>query len=752
MVRSVDKWCIQMSQTSETASSIVRVAIVGNPNTGKSTLFNRLTGARTRVANYPGVTVEREVGRTHWKGTSLEFIDLPGTYSLSPRSPDEMISVEVLLGMQPDVGQVDAVVCVIDAVNLERNLYLASQVMDTELPVVLALNMWDVAQARGIRIDTEELSRRLKVRAVPTVAHRGEGVEQVLDAVLQAAQDKRAGRAAGQARPLPSEFYEECQQIGSLLKELGDELPEFLLERLVLDVGGEVERRLTGKHGEPLQKALKQARQRLAEKGLRVPLIEAKARYAWARRMLEGVYEVPETRPELFSDKIDRLLTHRVAGLVIFALLMFLIFQALYSWSAPVMELLETAQEAAGAWVCKIMAPGPLRSLLVDGVIAGVGSVLIFLPQIALLFFFIAVLEDCGYMARAAFLMDKVMRKLGLSGKSFVPLMSSFACAVPGVMATRVIENYRDRMVTILVAPLMSCSARLPIYLLLIGTFIPAEHYLNGLISLQGLTLLAMMLLGPLVAVPVAWALKRFVFRGETPPFVIELPTYKWPSPRIVFYRVYDRCLAFVARAGTVIFAATVLIWAASYFPGDHSELNRLTAQIEQLERVSQTGQAATDREALLAQLQKRRTELMRKLVEQSYLGRAGKLLTPLVRPLGWDWRIGVSVLASFPAREVVIATLSTLYSLGGESADSNTPLQQALKNARWPDGRPIFTIPVALSIMVFFALCAQCISTLAVIQRETNSWRWPVFTFTYMTSLAILGAFLVYQLGTLLG
>jgi ferrous iron transport protein B len=357
-----------------------------------------------------------------------------------------------------------------------------------------------------------------------------------------------------------------------------------------------------------------------------------------------------------------------------------------------------------------------------------------------MLFLFIAILEDCGYMARAAFVMDKLMTRLGLSGKSFVPLMSSFACAIPGIMATRVIENTRDRMVTILIAPLMSCSARLPVYTLLIALFIPATQPVK-----QGLVLFAMYSLGVIVAIPVAWILKKTWFKGEPPPFVMELPGYKIPSFRNVAFRVYDRSKAFVTRAGTLIFATSILVWAAGYFPGDRAELHALEAEIESLQ-----GQQNPPEERL-EELGARQNVLASSLMEQSLLGRAGHAIEPVVRPLGWDWRIGVGALASFPAREVIVATLGTIYSLGGEVDEESDTLKDALRNAHWPDGRPVYTVPVALSVMVFFALCAQCAATLMVIRRETNSWFWPAFTFTYMTVLAYLGALATYQIGTLI-
>ena len=346
-------------------------------------------------------------------------------------------------------------------------------------------------------------------------------------------------------------------------------------------------------------------------------------------------------------------------------------------------------------------------------------------------------------MARAAFLMDKLMVKVGLSGKSFVPLMSSFACAIPGIMATRTIENRRDRMVTILVAPLMSCSARIPVYTLMIAAFFPKMSWAGGWVTLHGVMMFVMTFFGAAVAIPVAWLLKKTLFKGETPPFVMELPSYKWPSPRIVAHRVYDRAKAFVLRAGTLIFATSILVWAASYFPGDHSAEQQASAEIEQVKaNLADDPSLQSELDALV----ERRNALSEQLLETSFLGRFGKAIEPAVRPLGWDWRIGVGVLASFPAREVIVATLGTIYSLGGDVNESDTGLQQALRDSNWADGRPVYSIPVALSIMVFFALCMQCASTLMVIRRETNSWGWSIFTFTYMTTLAYVAAFAVYR------
>lgn len=707
-------------------------------------MFNALAGMNARVGNYPGVTVEKKIGRVRWEGRDIDLIDLPGTYSLSPRSPDEMVSVDVLLGRQADVGELDAVVCITDAGNLERHLYLVSQILDMQLPTVIVLNMWDAAGKKGLRIDVERLKETLGVPVVVTEAHRRKGIDEVRAAIETAVNNDPPERP----RLFPEAFYEECAALREHLAEQGfPEIPLYLQERLLLDDGGTVEKRYVERTEGELTEYLTVARAKLAQHGCVVPFVESESRYRWARGVLADVVEQPSETRKSATDKIDAVLTHRVFGLLIFAAMMFVVFQSIFTWAEPAMEACEAGQGWVGSQIEAVLEPGALRSLLVDGIVAGVGSVVIFLPQIVLLFFFIALLEDCGYMARAAYMVDRLMAAFGLSGKSFLPLMSSFACAVPGVMATRTIDNTRDRMVTILIAPLMSCSARLPVYLLLIAAFIPPTAYLGGWITLQGLVLFGMVSLGLVVAIPMAWLLKKTFFKGEPAPFLMEMPEYKAPSPRLVLYRVYDRGKAFVLRAGTLIFATTILIWAAGYFPGDHAKERELTTNIAELKEDKQS--PAT--KAKIEQLEEERNAENARLIRNSALGQMGQAIEPVVKPLGWDWKIGVGAIASFPAREVIIATLGTIYSLGGDEDEESEGLQGAMKNSKWPDGSPVYNVPVALSIMVFFALCAQCASTLVTIRRETNSWRWPVFSFVYMTGLAYVGALLTYQIGAMI-
>ncbi len=705
------------------APANVTVALVGNPNTGKSTLFNALSGLRQHVGNYPGVTVEMKKGRFAHAGTEFEVIDLPGTYGLAPRSPDEMVAVDLLLGRRPEEPRPDVVLSIVDASNLDRHLYLTTQLLELGVPVVVAVNMVDVAEAQGVKIDYAALARGLGVRAVPIQANRGVGLAALKDALAAAAGDK-----APEVGPRLPDAVEE--EIGGLGAELRGEVPPFLARRLLLDVGGHTERWLVGKHGPALKRHLDEARSRLAAAGCPVPAVEARTRYGWIRAVTAKAVAKPAVRPVTWTDRIDRVLTHRVWGMLVFLAVMFLMFQAIFVGARFLMEPIEQLFAAAGDGVKEALPPGPVRSLLADGVINGVGGVLVFLPQIVILFGFIAVLEDCGYMARAAFLMDRLMSRCGLSGKSFIPLLSSVACAVPGVMATRVIENRRDRLATILVAPLMSCSARLPVYGLLIGAFL-TEGFAWWL---PGVTLFGMYLIGFTVAPAAALLFKRTLLRGATPLFVMELPAYKRPTAKAVVRRMWDAGWAFVRRAGTLILASMVLVWGLLYFPNADADGRRYEDRV---------AQAADEAEA---------NHVRGEWQRQSLLGRAGRALEPAFEPLGWDWRIGTAALASFPAREVVVGTLGIVYDRGRvEGDEAEESLRGAIRDEWAKDPvRGKYPVAVALSLMVFFALCCQCASTLAVIRRETKSWAWPAFTFAYMTALAYVVALLTFQIGRL--
>lgn len=742
------------------------VALIGNPNTGKSSLFNALCGMNARVGNYPGVTVEQKVGRLSGTTETIDVIDLPGTYSLAARSADEAVAVNVLSGEIPQQAKPEVAIVILDAANVERNLYLFSQIYELGLPVIVVMNMWDRVTSEGLTVNAELLSQRLGVPVVCTSANKRKGIDELKKTIESTLRSPASTPRPEQfARAMfPSVFHDEVKQLTEWLESQGRKPSTYQVDRLLIDSDGHFQKLICQSGLPDIATKIEDARLRLQTAGCKVPMFETKARYAWVRKLIDGAVVRQESRSASPSDRIDRWLTHRWVGMLFFVFVMFIVFQSITLFAKFPMDGIQWLQAQASGGVEAVLAPGALRSLIVDGVIGGVGGVIVFLPQIAILFLFIAILEDCGYMARAAFVMDKLMTTVGLSGKSFLPLMSSFACAVPGIMATRTIESRKDRMVTLLIAPLMSCSARLPVYVLMVSAFVPDTKYVGGWITLQGMVLMFMQSLGAMVAIPVAWLLKKFFFPGEPATFLMELHSYKWPSPVVIYQRVWERLLSFVVRAGTLIFCTSILVWAAVYFPGDHLSLDSSVSKLERLQsEVSETiakqpssprGTEAPIEDPNIANMQSKIDEAQElvnqqrsKLIEGSFLGMVGHRIEPFVKPLGWDWKIGVAVVASFPAREVIIATLGTIYSLGSDQDENSQGLQHQMQIAEWPnDGKPVFSLATALSIMVFFALCAQCSATLMTIRRETNSWRWPIFSFVYMTTLAYIGAWLTYQ------
>ena len=713
-----------------------RIAILGNPNAGKSTLFNQLTGLRQRVGNYPGVTVEKKTGLCELPtGQKVEIFDLPGSYSLHPNSPDEVIVRDVLLGLQDDTPPPDLVLFVVDATHLERHLYLALQVLELGRPLILVLNMMDAAAAEGIRIDEAELARSLGVPVIGISASRGENLGH-----LRRLLDRDVEPSMLRFRRWPPHLQRVLERVESRLPRHplvpARARDDFALA-VLLDDG---EDDAIARHAPP--DVLEDARILAKRLDLHSP--------GWRGDDVEGRYEAihdivaravasPAQRRDHLRDRIDRVLTHRVLGPVIFLLLMGATFQSVFAWAQPAMDLIDFLVGRMGGMVAAILPPGPLESLLVDGVIAGVGTTLTFIPQIAILFLFISVLEDSGYMARAAFIMDRLMGRVGLSGRAFIPLLSSFACAIPGIMATRTIDNRRDRFTTIMVAPFMSCSARLPVYALLIGAFVPNRWV--GPLTLPGITLFSMYLLGVLVAIGVAAVLKRTALKGGKPLYVMELPPYRMPSWRTVLPGVRDRSMLFVRKAGTIILATSILLWFLGSYPRHSAASAPLEQQLGAAQAAGQMAQAAQVEH-----------ELAGVRLENSYAGRVGRFIEPSIAPLGFDWRIGIGLVTSLAAREVMVSTMATVFHLGG-TGDADTSLREKMRTAIDPrTGLRAYSPLVGISLMVFYVLACQCMSTVAVVRRETNSWHWPVFMLVMMNGLAWLASFAVFQGGRLLG
>ncbi|HEX2093278.1 MAG TPA: ferrous iron transport protein B [Longimicrobiaceae bacterium] len=699
---------------------VVRVALIGNPNTGKSTLFNALTGMRQRVGNYSGVTVERVEGRyADGPKRTVTVIDLPGTYSLSAASPDEEIALSVLLGLAPGVPAPDVVVVVVDAQNLERNLFLASQVLELGLPTVVALNQVDAAQAAGLRIDAVELTLQLGVPVVPTVATRGEGLDVLRRAVRSAPELPLPERRFA----LPPEARAALAPVEARLTAAGLTPGAAAMEALRLLAAPHAEGHLAGAPG--LERALVEAVASLEAAGVQPRSLEAEARYGWIAEVVDAALHRVREGGTTLTDRIDAVVLHRVWGPLIFLGLMALVFQSIFTWAAPLMDSVEGVFGWLGGALGALLPEGDLRSLVVDGVIGGAGSVLVFLPQIAILFLFLGFLEDTGYMARAAFIMDRFMRGVGLHGRSFIPLLSGYACAVPGVLSARTIESRQDRLVTVLVLPLMSCSARIPIYTLLIGTFIPPVA-VAGVFNLQGITLLAMYLLGTLTALAMAALFKRTLLRGQVRPMIMELPPYRLPRLRVLLSTVWQRSKVFLKRAGTVILAISIVLWGLATYPKTEAPAGATAEAVQEMQ------------------------------LQNSVLGTMGRGVEPLVRPLGYDWKIGVGILSSFAAREVFVATMGTIYGVGAAD-ESSAALRDRLRAERDPrTGARVYTPLVAVGLMVFYVYAMMCMSTNAIVVRETGGgWtgaKWAAFQFAWMFVLAYVAAFVVYRAGLALG
>jgi len=648
------------------------IALVGSPNTGKTTVFNALTGLRAQTANFSGTTVEKKVGLAIVDGQSIDVIDLPGIYSLSAATPEEQITCHVISGNISGVRKPDVVVVIADAGNIERSLFIISQLLEKDIAVVLALNMVDVANQHGIHVDPSKLSDELGCPVVPMVARSGKGVSELKAELARSLQSDNPDRIV-LARAKPS-----CNACGSC----------------------------------PFQ-----------------------ARYSWSDDITSRCVRSPRVARGSITEKIDSVLTHPVVGVVAFLGVMLSVFYMIFSVASVPMDMIDSLFAGMGGWISSHLPDGDFQSFLVDGVIGGVGGILVFLPQICILFFFLALLEDSGYLARAAFVMDRLMRRIGLPGTAFVPLLSAHACAIPAIMASRVIRDPRDRLVTILVAPLMTCSARIPVYAMVTALLFP-QHPIKAALLFTGAYGL-----GIFAALAMAFIFKITILPGESKPLVMELPGYRIPGLRTALLYTLDRAKVFITQAGTIILIISIALWALATYPKSETPPAASVIRVEQAAALALAGNhAEAEKLAAEADVITRRDALA-----HSFAGRLGKLIEPAVRPLGFDWQIGIGIISSFAAREVIVSTLSIVYGLG-EGGEDNEGLYDVMREAKHADGRPVFTASASISLLVFYVLAMQCLPTQAATKRETNSWKWPLFQLGYMSILAYTAALVTYQ------
>ncbi|HVU18837.1 MAG TPA: ferrous iron transport protein B [Candidatus Didemnitutus sp.] len=686
-------------------------AVVGNPNCGKSTLFNALTGLKQKIGNYPGVTVEKKMGETYSQhGRPIKVIDLPGAYSLAARSPDEAVTRDVLLGRRADTPQPDRILCVLDAANLERNFYLLHQVLDLGRPVIVVLNMMDLAVANGLTIHAARLEKTLGVPVIPCEAVNGKGLVE-----LKLAMSRAELPLARHRWDVPAPIAPAVAELQAALVDQ-DRRPHLVAraEALLLLTDFDTVRVAGSTPLQPrTQEILEQWRKRWEGEGTDWAGTLVASRYDAIAQLCADIVEQTSIVGPSVSDRIDAIVVHPIWGWLVFGVVMTVFFLSIFTFAQAPMDWIGDQTTAFANWIKATMPDGDLRSLLTDGIIGGVGTVITFLPQILILYFFIGLLENTGYMARAAFIMDRLMSRVGLNGKSFIPMLSSYACAIPGIMATRTIEDPKDRLVTILVAPLMSCSARLPVYLLMIAALFTGGE--ASVFSKVGIMLL-MYALGTLGAFGSAWLFKRTLLKGRPPVMIMELPPYRLPRLKDVLLHMFERAGLFLRKAGTVILGISIVLWCLSTYP---KHPDKMATPAEQ--------------------------------VAQSYAGQAGRLIEPVIKPLGFDWRIGIGLITSFAARETFVSSMGVIF--GAESGkEDTTNLRVALQKATWPNGAPVFTSLVCLTLMVYYVFAMQCASTVAVVRRETNGWRWPLFQIAYMTGAAWVVCFVIYQVGRALG
>jgi len=701
-------------------ADIIKIALVGNPNTGKSTLFNLLTGLNQKIGNFPGITVDKKIGYCKLStGQQAEIIDLPGTYSLYPKSKDESVVFQVLADKQ-NISHPDLIVVIADATNLRRNLLLYTQVADLNLPVILALNMTDMAQKEGINIDVDKLSARLGIQVVAISARSKTGLEKLKESMAYATKIATQEKGADM-KVLAAEAIEEVKAM------VGTDNDYYALQ-------------LLHQHEHLDRFAPEYDQFETIEKthhfeSSKLQAAETIARYRYLSTILSGVIEdTGALKKFVMSDRIDAIVTNRFWGFFIFIFILFFVFNAIFTWASYPMDLIEESFAWLTTFGHEHLPAGILTDLMLDGVVAGLGGIVIFIPQIAILFAFISILEDTGYMSRVTFMMDKIMRKFGLSGRSVVPMIGSIACAVPSIMSARTIENWKDRIITIMVAPLVSCSARLPVYTLLISLIIP-DTKVFGFISLQALTLMGMYIISILAAVIVAFVMKMIIKAKEKSYFIMELPVYRMPRWGNVLYTMYEKSKTFVLEAGKVIIAISIVLWVlASYGPSERFQsIENKYAQIELQKDSVQISTLERDKSA--------------EKLENSYAGILGHVIEPVIRPLGFDWKIGIALITSFAAREAFVGTMATIYSVDNGDGNEGTIRDKMRVATDANTGLPLFTFATGFSLMLFYAFAMQCMSTVAIVYRETKSWKWPTIQLVYMTVLAYVASLIAYQL-----
>ncbi len=681
------------------------VALVGNPNCGKTAIFNLLTGLHQKVSNYPGITVEKKEGTVYAQGDkTFNLLDLPGTYSLSAESFDEQIVSDQVLSWAKGENPPAVIVSVVDASNLSRNLYLTTQLLDLDIPTIVVLNMMDQLKDSS-QIEIQKLKKELGVSAVVPISAK---MNWGLDALKSAIQQSLVNLAQTNHQ---SQWIN--QDISHQIKLLIE--PHFSSSKFAAAHALRRISRNESLNGE--NSNIEAIRNSILELGYNTDTLEATLRYKWIDGILPFVQPKIRTKiqKETRSERWDKILTHPWMGPAIFMAILYFIFQSIFTWASIPMDWIQAGIDNIAIFVLSNMSPGMLRDILVEGIIGGVGAIVIFLPQILILSFFLTVLEDTGYMARVAFMLDKSMTKMGLHGKSILPLMSAYACAIPGIMSTRTIDSWKERLVTILILPLMSCSARLPVYTLLISAFIPPIT-VGGYFNLQGLTLVVMYFLGTVTALILAKIFSRFIKEKSSSSFVMELPPYRVPITRSVIRQVFIRGKLFLVNAGKIIMAISILLWFLASYPKVDSSLTDVNP------------------------------------IHHSYAGKIGHAMEPVIRPLGFDWKIGIGLLTSFAAREVMVSTMATIYNVE-DRGDETVNLREAMRNdVDEKTGVPVYTPLIALALMVFYVFAAQCMATFAIVRQETNSWKWPLFMIAYLTILAYAGAFIVYRGGLLLG